>query len=315
MFSKNKRFLGTLFVLTLVWSGFAPTTHARESATTTASKTVKKYDIANPVLFGMTLTDIIPNFGEPRGGGARTHEGLDLMAPEGTPIVSPVKATVVSYGTAPTPGKYVYTKGSDGHLYWYIHLNEIAKLKKGQKLKVGDLIGTVGETGNAEGTTPHLHFEIRKKKPIDPYTRITKEFTLKEKISFLNEAVSDVKNKKKFIKYVITEYGGVLIRAETEGYTLNKEILKALTLWKKSASIASTTPSFGIGVSGKDVRLLQAKLVALNIGAQGRALGENGVTGYFGPLTVSALLEYQEARQIPRTGIFDSITYADMLGL
>src|SRR5690606_7842118 len=48
---------------------------------------VKK--MAIPILFGVTVSDLAPNFGDPRDGGGRTHEGLDIMAPEGTPIVSP----------------------------------------------------------------------------------------------------------------------------------------------------------------------------------------------------------------------------------
>ena len=189
-------------VLVMLLSTGAYSAHASHTSTSTTTK-AGKYDIAIPVLFGVTRADITPDFGDPRGGGTRSHEGQDIRALEGTPIVSPVKGTVSGFGTAANPGKYVYVKGSDGYTYAFMHLDEIAKLKRGQKLKVGDLIGTVGETGNAKGTTPHLHFEIRKGKPIDPYPRLTKEFTFEDKITYLNGALSDLKKSDELVKFVV----------------------------------------------------------------------------------------------------------------
>lgn len=287
--------------------------HASHTSTTTKAKATKKYDIAVPVLLGIARTDLTPNFGEPRGGGARSHEGLDIMAPEGTPIVSPVKATVVTFGTAKNPGKYVYTKGSDGHTYWYMHLDEIAKLKRGQKLKIGDLIGTVGETGNAKGTAPHLHFEIRKGKPIDPYTRIKKEFTFDEKIAFLNASLQDLKKDDKVIALVTDRFRGMLLLAEARGLKLNKEFMVILKKENEIMPLASTTVGHRNGSEGEDVRTLQYALIALDTGPEAYRLALTGATGYFGSVTESALREYQYKNGLIQTGVFDVLTRAHMV--
>ena len=52
-----------------------------------------------PILFGVSVKNISPNFGDPRDGGARTHEGEDIMAVKGTPIISPTNAVVIRAGT------------------------------------------------------------------------------------------------------------------------------------------------------------------------------------------------------------------------
>lgn len=299
-------------LVTLVFYGFTWTAEASSTNTTTKAG---KYDIPIPVLFGVTLEDITPNFGEPRGGGTRIHEGLDILAPEGTPIVSPVKATVVSYGYASTPGNYVYTKGADGHLYWYMHLDEIAKLKRGQKLKVGDLIGTVGETGNAKGTTPHLHFEVRKGKPLDPYARIKKEFTLEEKIQFLNNSLADLKGTADddLVKLMVTRYRGILTLAEANELTLNKSLATALKKEKGGMTLASSTLGLKKGSSGSDVAALQNALIKANMGPQAYRLAQAGATGYFGAITHEALIEYQASFGILADGILSLATKNSLL--
>ncbi len=280
--------------------------------TETASST--KYSIPIPVLFGVSLSDIVPNFGEPRGGGTRTHEGLDIMAEEGAPIVSPVKGTVLRYGSADTPGKYVYIRGSDGHVYAFMHLDEIAKLKRNQKIAVGDLVGTVGETGNAKGTTPHLHFEIRKNKPIDPFIRIQKEFTLKEKIAYLNKALSKVKRDDTLIHFMVNSYRGILMKAEKQGVKLDPRITKALQK-TPLPSVASTTLGLRVGSEGKDVVTLQHLLIVLGDGPHATQLEAAGATGYFGRTTEAALREYQKTYGIVETGVFDFSTRMSMYAI
>jgi peptidoglycan hydrolase-like protein with peptidoglycan-binding domain len=276
------------------------------AATSTSTKS-GKYDIHIPVLFGVSRADITPDFGDPRGGGTRTHEGQDIMAAEGTPIVSPVKGTVTGFGTAANPGKYVYVKGSDGHTYAFMHLDEIAKLKRGQKLKVGDLIGTVGETGNAKGTTPHLHFEIRKGKPLDPYLRLTKEFTLEEKIKYLNGALSDLKKSDDLVDFVVERYSGTLLLAQASDIELHKKFVTALKKLNNT-SIGSTTLGLRVGAESEQVRVLQVALIKADMGPEARRLGVAGATGYFGAMTERALLEYQKAFGIPQDGVFTLAT-------
>lgn len=109
----------------------------------------------------------IPDFGVPRPGDRR-HEGVDLLAPVGTPIVANTSGTVM-YGISPRGGLYYYLHGDNGVLYYGSHLATF--VGGARKVRVGEIIGTVGDTGNARGGPPHLHFE---KKPgggpaVDPY--------------------------------------------------------------------------------------------------------------------------------------------------
>jgi len=107
------------------------------------------------------------DWGFPRADGARFHEGIDMMAPLGTPIVAPVDGTV-TYGSAATPGKFATLKGTNGWQYTSAHLSKTAR---GGKVKAGDVIGYVGNTGDAQGGVTHLHLEVRPLdgRPVNPF--------------------------------------------------------------------------------------------------------------------------------------------------
>lgn len=154
----------------------------------------KVKNIPLPILFGVKLTSLTPNFGDARGGGERSHEGLDIMAAKGLPVVSPTEAVVLRTGTGPSSGKYVTTMNPGDETFIYMHLNEIS-VNEGDVLKVGDLIGFVGNTGNAAGGASHLHFEIRdaKRKPVDPFPRITKELSKEERTRSLTSVIEVLK--------------------------------------------------------------------------------------------------------------------------
>jgi LysM repeat protein len=94
------------------------------------------------------------DWGFPRDGGARFHEGNDLFASNRAEIRAPVSGTV-KFKTGTLGGKQFNLAGSDGVEYVGSHLDETGK---GGKVSAGDVIGYVGTTGNAEGTHPHLHF-------------------------------------------------------------------------------------------------------------------------------------------------------------
>lgn len=151
-------------------------------------------DLKIPVLLGITRAKLSPNFGDPRGGGTRTHEGLDIMAPEGAFVASPTDAVVISTGDGDSSGIYVTTANPGGERFVYMHLSGIADgVKTGTVLEEGDLIGYVGNTGNASGGAPHLHFEIREgREAKDPYPRLTKEFTSQERIAVLMEILKEL---------------------------------------------------------------------------------------------------------------------------
>lgn len=98
--------------------------------------------------------------GAVKAGKTPVHEGIDIYAERGTPIVAPVSGTVVSAGTGKRAGNYVKILGDDGITYYMAHMHDYA-VKKGQKVQAGWQIGRVGNTGNAQGTSPHLHFTMK----------------------------------------------------------------------------------------------------------------------------------------------------------
>lgn len=94
-------------------------------------------------------------WGQARSGG-RTHQGVDMIAARGTPIVAVVDGFAQSKVNT-LGGNTISLSGADGNRYYYAHLDSWAAL--GQ-VTVGTVIGYVGDTGNAKFSTPHLHFEI-----------------------------------------------------------------------------------------------------------------------------------------------------------
>lgn len=126
--------------------GGAPSPVAPAAPTTTT--TGKACPVAGPVSF-------IDSWGYPRSGG-RSHEGTDMMAGYGTPVVAIVSGTITYAGYGASAGNWQILSGSDGNAYWYMHNQE--NLVNGGSVQAGQQIATVGDTGNATGI-PHLHFE------------------------------------------------------------------------------------------------------------------------------------------------------------
>jgi hypothetical protein len=138
------------------------------------------YRMVFPLLGEHTLTD---SFGDPRGRG-RKHAGVDILADRMTPVVAVADGTVQwIHNVRGDDCCDVALEHDDGWRSRYIHLNNdtpgtddgravgIAPgLRKGSRLAAGQLIGWVGDSGNAEATVPHLHFELRRANgtPVDP---------------------------------------------------------------------------------------------------------------------------------------------------
>ncbi|ATD66138.1 endopeptidase [Luteimonas chenhongjianii] len=128
---------------------------------------------------GITLADIHDTFDEARGS-ERRHEALDIMAPAGTPVVAVADGTIEKLFTSDAGGLTIYQFEPSGRFaYYYAHLQGYAPgLAEGAQVKRGDVLGTVGSTGNADPAAPHLHFAVFRLtparqwwtgEPINPY--------------------------------------------------------------------------------------------------------------------------------------------------
>ena len=105
--------------------------------------------------------DAVGSFwGATRDAGARRHEGLDIFAPRGTPAVAAAAGIVTRTGETALGGRVVWLADAEhgDHLY-YAHLDR-QLVTPGQRVRAGDTLGLVGNTGNARSTVPHLHFGI-----------------------------------------------------------------------------------------------------------------------------------------------------------
>jgi murein DD-endopeptidase MepM/ murein hydrolase activator NlpD len=130
-------------------------------------RSAAEYDVA--VTGGRTLTFPVADadasairsaFGDPRDAGARAHEGVDIFAPRGTPVLAAADGYIEKARNTPTGGLVVWqADASSSVTYYYAHLDELL-VRDGERVRAGDPIGRVGNTGNARGASPHLHFAI-----------------------------------------------------------------------------------------------------------------------------------------------------------
>lgn len=130
------------------------------------------------------------DFGHPRSGG-RTHEGNDLMGPKMTPLYAAVNGTIRSINIPEESWGYALTiRDADGWTYHYLHINNDTPgtddgaggevyayapgIARGVSVTAGQLVGWMGDSGNAESTGSHLHFEIRRPDgvAISPYASL-----------------------------------------------------------------------------------------------------------------------------------------------
>lgn len=136
--------------------------------------------LAIPVA-GVKPGQLVDTFTQARAGGARVHDAIDIMAPDGTPVFAAAPGTVEKlFFSDGGGGITIYVRSDDGRwTYYYAHLEGYAPgLAEGQRVKQGQVIGRVGHTGNASPDGPHLHFAINRMQagqkwyqgdPINPY--------------------------------------------------------------------------------------------------------------------------------------------------
>lgn len=132
-----------------------------------------------PVSLPMPVRGVAPRalrdtFGAPRPGDRR-HEGIDIFAARGTPVVATTHGIVTRIGENRLGGTVVWVLGPGGDRHYYAHLDSVANIRAGQRVTVGDVLGSVGNTGNARGTPPHLHYGIYRRgiSAINPYALLT----------------------------------------------------------------------------------------------------------------------------------------------
>ena len=108
---------------------------------------------------GVSVRALRDSFGAPRGQD-RTHQGIDIFAARGTPVISTTRGIVSHVGENSLGGTVVWVLGPAGDRHYYAHLDSVGDVQSGQRIDVGAVLGTVGTTGNARGTPPHLHYGI-----------------------------------------------------------------------------------------------------------------------------------------------------------
>ncbi|GIW51931.1 MAG: hypothetical protein KatS3mg081_1286 [Gemmatimonadales bacterium] len=129
--------------------------------------------LAFPV-HGRDIDAIRSVFGAPRDGGRRTHHGIDIFAPRGTPVIAAAEGRISRVTTNRLGGNVIWLREARyGRRLYYAHLDRHA-VAPDTWVKPGDTIGFVGNTGNARTTPPHLHFGIylRGEGPVDPFYHV-----------------------------------------------------------------------------------------------------------------------------------------------
>jgi murein DD-endopeptidase MepM/ murein hydrolase activator NlpD len=135
---------------------------------------------------GLSATDLARTFDDPREDGARRHGAIDIAAPRGTPVVAAADGTVEKLFGSEAGGNTVYIRSPGARwVHYYAHLDSYAPgLAEGGRVAAGQRIGTVGSSGNADPTAPHLHFEVKRMMPgeawhqgnaVDPFDLLAQE--------------------------------------------------------------------------------------------------------------------------------------------
>ncbi|MGE6480664.1 M23 family metallopeptidase [Psychrobacter namhaensis] len=119
--------------------------------------------------------DLIDTWGAARSQG-RSHEGIDIFAPRHTPIQSTTQGIVSKVGENNLGGRVVVVVGPGGAGHYYAHLEDYADIAPNDWVNQGEVIGYVGDSGNAKGTPPHVHYGIYiNGSAVNPYPLLQKE--------------------------------------------------------------------------------------------------------------------------------------------
>jgi hypothetical protein len=241
-------------------------------------------NIVFPVASDYTYRD---DFLEPRGGGTRQHQGNDIIAPKMTPLLA-VTDGVISFVAIPEArwGYEIEIQDDEGYRYDYLHVNNDTPgtddglggtanayapgIMRGVRVSRGAVIGWVGDSGNAEDTVPHLHFEMH-----DPNNTVVNPFPTLNAASG-GKGVSANAPRTNTVEPTFEE------RKAGLRYVFSKELKE--------------------GDDSSEVRQLQLVLKSLG------HFNYSSATGYFGPVTRAAVESYQKKKGISQTGTVGILT-------
>ncbi|MDX1496569.1 MAG: M23 family metallopeptidase [Salinisphaeraceae bacterium] len=110
---------------------------------------------------GIKKSSLFDSYNHRRSGG-RIHRAIDILAPEGTPVVAADDGVIVKLHDSDLGGLTIYQFNTQRtRSYYYAHLDDYADhIHEGMRVRRGDLLGYVGSTGNADDDAPHLHFAV-----------------------------------------------------------------------------------------------------------------------------------------------------------
>jgi len=304
------------------------------------------------------------DFAEPRDGGTREHLGIDIVANKMTPVVAVVDGTITFIAIPQASWGYALTiRDAEGYSYRYLHLNNdtpgtddgqggeanayAAGLKRGTAVSRGQVVGWVGDSGNAEATVSHLHFEIRNpdRTTINPYESLLAASggqASGSSPSPTHSSVGGIEAEEQFIvtrslQEGMTDTDVVVLHQElkllgyysgalTETFTsVTREAVRSFQNDKgiSPTGVADVATRKALAAS---VQLLPPTITSasssLSLGARGEAVSilqqklkelgffSSDVTGYFGPITQKAVIAFQSANGIEPIGIVGPKTLA-----
>jgi murein DD-endopeptidase MepM/ murein hydrolase activator NlpD len=120
---------------------------------------------------GVAAPALVDTFSQARASGARAHDAIDIMAARGRAVLAAADGRIEKLFWSEEGGRTIYQRSDDGRrIYYYAHLDGYAPgLAEGMTVRRGQRIGSVGSTGNADPTAPHLHFAVHQMGAGEPW--------------------------------------------------------------------------------------------------------------------------------------------------
>lgn len=155
-----------LFASVLRFGGAAPAVPPPRFVSTVIAPRADRLPLLDVPVAGVARDAIVDTWGQARGQ-ARQHHGTDIMAPGGTPVLAAAAGTIEKLFDSRLGGTTLYQRSGDRRwTFYYAHLARYAPgLHEGQSVRAGELIGYVGDTGDAGAGNFHLHFSIARVSP------------------------------------------------------------------------------------------------------------------------------------------------------